>query len=64
MSKLWLQCRSSDFGDGLLHQSIEDMVLMRAIPNMTVLFLLLMQLKTCKMVKAMVDWDGLVYIRI
>jgi transketolase len=27
----------SDFGDGATHQSVEDMALMRAIPNMTVL---------------------------
>ncbi len=27
----------SDFGDGKTHQSVEDMALMRAIPNMTVL---------------------------
>ena len=27
----------SDFGDGATHQSVEDMAIMRAIPNMTVL---------------------------
>jgi transketolase len=27
----------SDFGDGATHQSVEDIAIMRAIPNMTVL---------------------------
>ena len=53
----------SDFGDGSTHQSIEDMALMRAIPNMTVL-VPVDAVETRKMVKAMVDWDGPVYIRI
>ena len=29
-------CGISDFGDGATHQSIEDIAIMRAIPNMTV----------------------------
>ncbi|NLY29090.1 MAG: transketolase family protein [Firmicutes bacterium] len=53
----------SDFGDGATHQSIEDMALMRANPNMTVL-VPVDAVETRKMVKAMVDWDGPVYIRI
>lgn len=53
----------SDFGDGSTHQSIEDMAIMRAIPNMTVL-VPADAVETAKMVKAMVDWPGPVYLRI
>ena len=53
----------SDFGDGSTHQAIEDVALMRAIPNMTVL-VPVDAVETRKMVQAMVDWDGPVYIRI
>lgn len=53
----------SDFGDGSTHQSIEDMAIMRAIPNMTVL-VPVDAVETGKMVKAMVDWPGPVYLRI
>ena len=53
----------SDFGDGSTHQAIEDVALMRAIPNMTVL-VPVDAVETRKMVQAMIDWDGPVYIRI
>lgn len=53
----------SDFGDGSTHQAIEDVSLMRALPNMTVL-VPVDAVETRKMVEAMVDWDGPVYIRI
>lgn len=53
----------SDFGDGATHQSVEDVAIMRAIPNMTVLVPAdAPQLKT--MVKWMVDYDGPVYLRV
>ena len=53
----------SDFGDGSTHQSIEDMGLMRGIPTMTVL-VPVDAVETRKMVKAMVDNPGPMYIRI
>ncbi|MDR3565690.1 MAG: transketolase family protein [Negativicutes bacterium] len=53
----------SDFGDGSTHQAIEDMAIMRAIPNMSVL-VPVDAVETRKMVKAMVNWAGPVYLRI
>ena len=53
----------SDFGDGSTHQSVEDVAIMRAIPNMTVL-VPADAVETRKMVKAMVRWPGPVYLRI
>ena len=53
----------SDFGDGSTHQSIEDMAIMRAIPNMTVLAPV-DAVETRKMVKAMVSYPGPVYLRV
>lgn len=53
----------SDFGDGSTHQAIEDMAIMRAIPNMTVL-VPVDAVETKKMVKAAAEWEGPVYIRI
>jgi transketolase len=53
----------SDFGDGSTHQSVEDISIMRSIPNMTVI-------SPCdavevkKAVRAMVEYDGPVYLRI
>ena len=53
----------SDFGDGATHQSIEDMALMRALPQMTVL-------SPCdayevkKAVWAMAEREGPVYLRL
>jgi len=53
----------SDFGDGSTHQAIEDMAIMRAIPNMTVL-VPVDAAETRKMVRAMASWPGPVYLRI
>jgi transketolase len=53
----------SDFGDGSTHQSVEDMALMRAIPNMTVL-VPVDAIETRKMVRAMAGIPGPSYIRI
>ena len=53
----------SDYGDGSTHQSIEDMGMMRGIPGMTVL-VPVDAVETAKMVAAMVDHSGPVYIRI
>jgi transketolase len=53
----------SDFGDGSTHQAIEDMAIMRAIPNMTVL-VPVDAVETRKMVRAMVTWPGPVYLRV
>lgn len=53
----------SDFGDGSTHQSIEDVAIMRAIPNMTVL-VPVDAVETKKMVRAAAQYTGPVYIRI
>ena len=56
-------CGISDFGDGATHQGIEDIAIMRAIPNMTVLAPV-DGIETRKMVRAAVEYEGPVYIRI
>ena len=56
-------CGLSDFGDGKTHQSIEDAVIMCALPGMTVLNPM-DAVETRNMVKAMVKHEGPVYIRI
>jgi transketolase len=53
----------SDFGDGSTHQSVEDVAIMRAIPNMTVL-VPVDAVETSKMVKAAAAWPGPVYMRV
>lgn len=53
----------SDFGDGATHQSIDDIAIMRAIPNMTVL-VPADGPQTAAMVRWMIDYDGPVYLRI
>ena len=53
----------SDYGDGSTHQSIEDLSLMRGIPGMTVL-VPADAVETRKMVRAMVNNPGPMYIRI
>ena len=53
----------SDFGDGKTHQSIDDIAIMRVLPNMTVLSPV-DAVETAKMVKAMCDYSGPCYIRI
>jgi len=53
----------SDFADGASHQSIEDIAVMRAIPNMTVISP--SDITTTRAaVRAMLDFDGPVYLRI
>lgn len=53
----------SDFGDGKTHQSVEDIALMRAIPNMTVISPA-DSIETEMMMDCLLDWRGPVYIRI
>jgi len=53
----------SDFGDGSTHQSVEDIAIMRSLPNMTVLCPA-DALEAEKMVKAAIDHNGPIYIRI
>lgn len=53
----------SDFGDGATHQSVEDISIMRAIPNMTVL-VPVDGIETAKMVRKIVEYQGPVYMRI
>ncbi len=53
----------SDFGDGATHQAVEDIAIMRAIPNMTVLVPADAG-ETKKAVRAAVRHEGPVYIRI
>lgn len=53
----------SDYGDGSTHQAIEDVSIMRAIPNMTVL-VPVDAVETRKMVRAAAEHNGPVYIRI
>lgn len=56
-------CGLSDFGDGATHQSLEDIAIMRALPNMTVL-VPVDAVETKKIVKASIRHKGPVYIRI
>ena len=53
----------SDFGDGATHQSVEDMALMRALPNMVVLSPV-DEIETREMVDFMVRHNGPVYLRL
>ena len=56
-------CGLSDFGDGKTHQSVEDANILRAMPNMTVLNPV-DGIEVRKMMKAIVGYNGPVYIRI
>jgi transketolase len=56
-------CGLSDFGDGATHQSVEDISIMRAIPNMVVI-VPVDATETRKVVRAVIKYDGPVYIRI
>ncbi len=56
-------CGLSDFGDGSTHQSVEDVAIMRAIPNMTVLVPADGN-ETRTMTRALADYPGPVYMRI
>ena len=53
----------SDFGDGATHQSVEDVAIMRAIPNMTVL-VPVDGIETRKMTRKIGEHRGPVYMRI
>lgn len=53
----------SDFGDGKTHQAVEDVALMRAIPNMTVL-VPVDAIEMEKMVEASINYNGPVYFRV
>lgn len=53
----------SDFGDGATHQSVEDMAIMCAIPNMTVL-VPADGTETRKMTRKIAEYNGPVYMRI
>jgi transketolase len=56
-------CGLSDAGDGATHQSIEDVAIMRAIPNMTVVVPVDAE-ETRKVVRASIEYQGPMYIRI
>jgi transketolase len=56
-------CGLSDFGDGKTHQSVEDANILRVMPNMTVLCPA-DAVETQKMMKALISYQGPVYIRI
>ena len=56
-------CGLSDFGDGSTHQSVEDIAIMRAIPNMTVLAPADGN-ETRTMTRALVGYKGPVYMRL
>lgn len=56
-------CGLSDFSDGATHQGIEDIALMRVLPNMTVLAPA-DGYETKKAIEATVDYEGPVYIRL
>jgi len=53
----------SDFGDGSTHQSVEDVAIMRAVPNMTVL-VPMDGIETRKMTRAITEHQGPVYMRL
>lgn len=53
----------SDYGDGATHQAVEDMAIMRAIPNMTVICPADAN-ETEKAVEAMVNMNGPCYLRL
>ncbi len=53
----------SDFGDGATHQSVDDIAIMRAIPNMTVL-VPADGPQTAAIARWMIGHDGPVYLRI
>jgi transketolase len=56
-------CGLSDFGDGSTHQSVEDVAIMRAIPNMTVLVPADGN-ETRIMTRALADYKGPAYMRV
>jgi transketolase len=56
-------CGLSDFGDGATHQSVVDLSIMRAIPNMVVI-VPVDAVETRKVVRAIIAYEGPVYVRI
>ena len=56
-------CGLSDFGDGGTHQTVEDISIMRSLPNMTVISPV-DAMETMKAVREMVKFKGPVYLRI
>ncbi len=56
-------CGLSDAGDGATHQSVEDIAIMRVIPNMSVI-IPVDAIETKKVVRAVVEYPGPVYVRI
>lgn len=56
-------CGLSDYSDGATHQGIEDIALMRVLPNMTVLAPV-DGFETKKAIEASVAYEGPVYIRL
>jgi transketolase len=56
-------CGLSDFGDGSTHQSVEDVAIMRAIPNMTVLVPADAN-ETRTMTRALASYPGPVFMRL
>ena len=53
----------SDFGDGKTHQSVDDIALMRVLPNMKV-FSPADDLETRRLMRVMAELDGPCYIRV
>jgi transketolase len=53
----------SDFGDGKTHQALEDISIMRALPNMAVLCPA-DGIEAARMVEALETWNGPAYVRI
>ncbi|GEA15702.1 transketolase [Moorella sp. E308F] len=53
----------SDYGDGATHQSVEDVALMRALPNMTVI-VPSDATETAKATRAIAKYEGPVYLRL
>jgi transketolase len=53
----------SDFGDGKTHQSVEDVALMRALPNMSVITPG-DSAELSAMMEGLLDWKGPMYIRV
>jgi transketolase len=56
-------CGLSDWGDGKTHQAVEDVSLMRALPNMSVVCPA-DSVELTAMMDGLLDWKGPVYIRV
>ncbi len=53
----------SDFGDGKTHQSVEDVSIMRSLPNMTVICPA-DSIELTAVMEQLLDWKGPVYLRV